>query len=118
VSLASQAQQEWKARRLHTGLGVLGLLSVLACTGMVEQAPAQSLVTFHSFHCGDGTDFVAAFYQGTRSAYVQIDGKAMTLPRRLSLSGARYSGGGITVRIKGDAATLSRGRQSTDCASS
>jgi membrane-bound inhibitor of C-type lysozyme len=88
---------------------------LIAPVGDATPAAAQ---TFLTFHCGDGTEFVTAFYQGTRSAYVKLDGKAVTLPRRISLSGARYSSGGITLRIKESAATLSRGRQSTECSSS
>jgi membrane-bound inhibitor of C-type lysozyme len=85
----------------------------------ISAAPAAAQ-TFLTLRCVDGTELVAAFFQGTRSAYVQLDGKAMTLlPRRLfSLSGTRYASGGITLRIKGTAATLSRGRQSTECSSS
>jgi|SRR5580704_6345404 membrane-bound inhibitor of C-type lysozyme len=73
--------------------------------------------TFLTFHCGDGTEFVATFYESRRSAQVQLDGKALTLPRRLALFGPRYSAGGITLRMKGMAATLSRGRLSTECSS-
>jgi membrane-bound inhibitor of C-type lysozyme len=95
------------------------LLSAFVAGG-VTSAAAQ---TFLTFHCGDGTEFVAALYQGSR-AYVQLDGKSMNLPRRISLSGARYSAGDITLRIKGNSATLtrggylSRGRRSTECSSS
>jgi membrane-bound inhibitor of C-type lysozyme len=45
----------------------------------------------------------------------------MTLSRRISLSGARYSAGDFTLRIKENSATLtrgrypSRGRRSTEC---
>jgi len=102
--------------RAHTLLLILvGLVSTLvAGVGGVAPAFAQ---TFLTFHCGDGTQFVAAFREGTRSAYVQLDGKAMTLPRRLSLSGTRYSAGSTTLRVKQNTATLSRGRQSTECSS-
>jgi membrane-bound inhibitor of C-type lysozyme len=98
-------------------LGV-GLLSILAAEMVgITLAAAQNTV-FHTFHCDDGTDLVVAFYWGERRAHVQLDGKAMTLPRRLSFSHARYSGGGITLRIKENAATLSRGRNTTECSSS
>ena len=95
------------------------ILFFALAAGGVTAAAAQTLLTFH---CGDGTEFGAALYQG--SAYVQLDGKAMTLPRRLSLSGTRYSAGDITLRVKGNSATLtrgrylSRGRRSTECSSS
>jgi membrane-bound inhibitor of C-type lysozyme len=74
-------------------------------------------LTFLAFHCDDGTEFVASFYEAGRRAQVQLDGKALTLPRRLALFGPRYSAGGITLRMKGMAATLSRGRRSTECSS-
>src|SRR6266566_96063 len=80
----------------------------------VTLAAAQGIVTFRTFHCHDGTDFVVAFSKGTSRAQVQLDGKAMTLPRRVSLSGVRYSAGGITLRIKENVTTLSRGRQTTE----
>jgi membrane-bound inhibitor of C-type lysozyme len=104
------------ARTFHI---TIVLLWAFATGGAASAAPQ----TFLTFHCGDGTEFVATLYQGTR-AYVQLDGKAMTLPRRLSLSGTRYSSGDITLRVKGNSATLtrgrylSRGRRSTECSSS
>ena len=102
--------------RLCRALSALALLSVLTTQiGAAPPAAAQN-VTFQTFRCGDGTEFVAAFFKGTRAAYVQLDGKKMTLPRRLlSISGTRYSAGGVTLRIKANAATLSRGGRSTDC---
>ncbi len=92
-----------------------GLLSMLAApVGEVAPASAQ---TFLTFRCADGTEFVTVLRQGARNAYVQLDGKAITLPRRLSLSGARYSAGRTALRIRQNTATLSRGRQSTECSS-
>ena len=107
------------ARLFRVFLLGVGLLSILAAEMVgITLAAAQNTV-LHTFHCDDGTDFVVAFYGGDSRAHVQLDGKAMTLPRRrLSLSHARYSGGGITLRIKEDAATLSRGRNTTECSSS
>jgi membrane-bound inhibitor of C-type lysozyme len=95
------------------------LLSALEGGGITSAAP-QTLLTFH---CSDGTEFVSALYPGTR-AYVQLDGKAMTLPRRISLSGTRYSSGDITAAHQGElrqltrGGYLSRGRRSTECSSS
>jgi membrane-bound inhibitor of C-type lysozyme len=78
-------------------------------------AVAQTLVTYS---CLDGTEFVVGFFTGDRSAHLQLDGKAILLPRRVSLSGTRYAKGDITLRITKTATTLTRGRQSTGCASS
>jgi membrane-bound inhibitor of C-type lysozyme len=92
---------------------LLWLILAVFTDGTAQAAPQ----TFLSFHCGDGTEFVASFYEAGRRAQVQLDGKALTLPRRLALFGPRYSAGAITLRMKGTAATLSRGRQSTECSS-
>src|SRR5215469_6471625 len=105
--------------RFRLFLLALVLLLALAAQALgVAGAVAQNILTFRTFHCGDGTEFVAAFYKGTNSAHVQLDGKAMTLRRRLSLSGTRYSASGVTLRIKASRTTLTRGRQTTDCSSS
>ena len=74
--------------------------------------PAQQLATYH---CRDGGDFVASFYPGARRVSVKLDGRTMLLTRRLSLSGARYVNGDVTIRVKGQVATLTRGRRTTDC---
>ena len=38
------------------------------------------------------------FYPYDSRAYLQIDGKAVTLPKRVALSGTRYSAGGVTLK--------------------
>lgn len=68
-------------------------------------APAQ---TFLNYVCADGSQLVAAFVPQSKSAFVQLDGKAMTLPQRLSASGARYRKSGVTLWIKGGEAQLKR----------
>jgi len=84
------------ARTFHVTIILLSAFAVVCATSAAQ--------TFLTFHCGDGTEFVAALYRGTR-AYIQLDGKAMTLPRGISFSGARYSAGDITLRVKGNSAT-------------
>jgi membrane-bound inhibitor of C-type lysozyme len=78
------------------------------------QAPALAQI-FSTYHCGDGSEFVVAFYEGDKRAHVQLDGKAMALQKRISLSGARYTRGDITLRMTKTATTLKRGRRLTDC---
>lgn len=60
-------------------------------------APAQS--AFRSYRCADGTQFIAGFFSGDARAHLQLDGKAVTLKKRLSLTGTRYRGGGVTLEI-------------------
>ncbi len=95
--------------RLFTGVAAAAVLA----SALI--APAASAQVFLSFHCADGSEFVTAFFAGTRSVYVQLDGKALTLPRRISLSRPRYAAGGVTLWIKDRAATLRRDRVSTEC---
>jgi membrane-bound inhibitor of C-type lysozyme len=81
---------------------------VLAVTmlagGMIgaRQADAQ---TFRTYRCADGTQFIVGFYDDDKRAFVQIDGEPATLAKRLTVSGARYSGAGITLRIGKTGAT-------------
>jgi membrane-bound inhibitor of C-type lysozyme len=81
---------------------------------VIDQPPA-SAQTFLMYSCLDGSEFVVAFFAGDRSAYLQLDGKAMSLPRRLSLSGTRYAKGDITLRVTKSVTILTRGRRSTEC---
>ena len=68
--------------------------------------------TFQSYSCGDGTQFVAGFFQYDSRAHLQVDGKAVTLVKRLALSGARYSGSGVTLRVpRTGAVTLKLGKR-------
>ena len=67
----------------------------LACLVPVS---AQT-TTFRTYHCADGTEFIVGFYPYDPRAYVQIDGGAVMLPKRLAVSGTRYSAAGITLRL-------------------
>jgi membrane-bound inhibitor of C-type lysozyme len=86
-----------------------------AAASVCGQTPAIAQ-TFLTYRCADGSEFAVAFFQGDRRAHVQLDGKALALARRVSLSGARYVSGDITLRIDKAATTLRRGRRTTDCA--
>ena len=75
-----------------------------------SQASAQS--KFQSYRCADGTQFVVGFFQYDSRAHLQLDGRAVTLKKRLALSGSRYSGGGVTLKItKAALTTLKRARR-------
>ncbi|WP_454628981.1 MliC family protein [Bradyrhizobium cenepequi] len=94
------------------------LFAVVLAAGILagwSQASAQS--TFRNYRCADGTQFIVGFFQYDSRAHLQLDGKAVTLLKRLTLSGSRYSGGGITLKItKAGLATLKHaGRPATAC---
>jgi len=67
--------------------------------GMVASSAASAQTTFKNFRCADGTQFVAGFFQPDSRAHLQLDGKAVTLGKRLALSGSRYTGSGVTLKI-------------------
>jgi membrane-bound inhibitor of C-type lysozyme len=86
---------------------VLAGAAILATAG-VSPAAAQ---TFRTYDCADGTQFIVAFYQYDKRAHLQIDGKAVALNKRIALSGARYSGGGIVLKVGRAGATIKHGKR-------
>ncbi len=85
----------------------LAAIVLLAAAGPMA-AEAQ---TFQTYRCADGTQFIAGFFEYDRRAHLQIDGKAVTLARRFSLTGTRYSGSGITLKINKAGTTVKRARR-------
>jgi membrane-bound inhibitor of C-type lysozyme len=80
------------------------------------ESMAQAQTTWQTYRCADGTEFIVGFFQYDKRAHMQVDGKAVTLMKRLALSGARYSGGGVTLRTAKSGATLKVGkRKATAC---
>jgi membrane-bound inhibitor of C-type lysozyme len=72
--------------------------------------------TFQNFRCADGSQFIVGFFPYDRRAHLQIDGKAVTLGKRVALSGSRYSGGGVTLKITKAGTTVKHGkRPATAC---
>lgn len=67
--------------------------------GTVASSAASAQTTFKNYRCADGTQFVAGFFQPDSRAHLQLDGKAVTLAKRLALSGSRYAGSGVTLTI-------------------
>jgi membrane-bound inhibitor of C-type lysozyme len=63
-------------------------------------SPMAQAQTFDSYRCADGTNFIVGFYHYDARAHLQIDGRAVTLAKRVTLSGSRYSGGGVTLLLK------------------
>jgi membrane-bound inhibitor of C-type lysozyme len=80
--------------------------AALSVTSAVTGPSTGHAQTFESYRCADGTRFIVGFYQYDSRAYLQIDGRAVTLTKRLALSGARYSGGGVTLAIAKAGATI------------
>jgi membrane-bound inhibitor of C-type lysozyme len=102
-----------KMNRYRTKVAFGAVLFVAAVAGGSSSAFAQ---TFQSYRCADHTQFIAAFYDHDSRAHLQVDGRAVTLARRFAFSGARYSGGGVTLTITEASVTLRHGRRAvTTC---
>ncbi|MDB5638605.1 MAG: hypothetical protein JWP51_3513 [Bradyrhizobium sp.] len=79
------------------GIVIFGMALFVA--EMAAGSSSASAQTFQSYRCADGTQFIVGFFEYDRRAHLQIDGRAVTLGKRLALSGSRYSGGGVTLKI-------------------
>jgi membrane-bound inhibitor of C-type lysozyme len=96
--------------RRGTG-SVLG--AALLAWGAAMVSTAASAQTIQTYHCADGTHFIAAFFPYDPRAHLQIDGAPVTLRKRLSWSGARYSGDGVTMTITKAGVTVKHARRPT-----
>ena len=97
-------------RNARVALAAIFITSILT----VSQAPAQ---TFQTYRCVDGTGFLLAFYPYDKHVYVQVDGQPVILRRSpTSLSGRRYSGGGVTLVFTASGTRIRHlGRRVTAC---
>jgi membrane-bound inhibitor of C-type lysozyme len=85
-------------------------VTLLVAGGASGPSFAQT-TTFQNYRCADGTEFIVGFFEYDKRAHLQLDGKALTLGKRLSLSGSRYSGGGVTLTIRKTGTTLKHARR-------
>jgi membrane-bound inhibitor of C-type lysozyme len=108
------AREKTMRRRRSVIFGGILLAAATAMDGSPGAFAQQT--SFQNYRCADGSEFIAGFFGYDRRAHLQIDGKSVTLAKRLALSGSRYSGGGITLRITRSGATLKRARRpATTC---
>src|SRR5690349_5847420 len=97
-------------RNIVIGAAAAGLIGSLAPLF----APTTS---FRNYRCVDGTQFIVANYPYDCRIYLQIDGGPVTLKRRFSILGSRYSGGGVTLKFSRTGRTTVKhpGRPETAC---
>jgi membrane-bound inhibitor of C-type lysozyme len=94
---------------------IFGAACVVAGLAVVAP-PALAQTSFQNYRCADGSQFIVGFFAYDKRAHIQIDGKAVTLAKRLALSGSRYSGGGVALRITRAGTTLKHAkRPATAC---
>ncbi len=93
----------------------LARIGFLVAAGLFAGWLPAGAQTFTTYRCHDGSQFVVAFFEGDKRAHLQLDGKALALPKRISLGGRRYAKGDITLKIAKTRTTLKRGKHSTEC---
>jgi membrane-bound inhibitor of C-type lysozyme len=91
---------------------IFSIFGAAAFGAAIGASPAAAQ-TFQGYRCADGTQFIVGFYQYDSRAYLQIDGREVTLARRLALSGSRYTGGGVTLKITRAGITVKHARRPT-----
>ena len=87
--------------------------AALLAAGVAGASPSALAQTFQNYHCADGTQFIVGFFEYDKRAHLQIDGREVTLARRFSLSGSRYSGGGVTLKIGNAGTTIKHAKRPT-----
>src|SRR5262245_35529990 len=101
---------------MKSGMTTIIVALMAAATALAASAASAQTTTFQTYRCGDGTEFIVGFFQYDKRAHMQVDGKAVTLQKQVALTGSRYSGGGVTLRVTKSATTLKVGkRPATTC---
>ena len=85
--------------------------AALFVAGVAGASPSALAQTFQNYRCADGTQFIVGFFEYDKRAHLQIDGRAVTLGKRFALSGSRYSGGGVTLKIGKSGTTIKHARR-------
>jgi membrane-bound inhibitor of C-type lysozyme len=85
--------------------------AALIVAGVAIGASTAFAQMFQNYRCADGSQFIVGFFQYDPRAHLQIDGRAVALAKRLTLSGSRYSGGGVTLKITKAGTTVKHGKR-------
>lgn len=84
---------------------------ILGAAVFATGASPAGAQTFQSYTCADGSKFSVGFYDYDKRAFIQVDGRPLTLAKRLTLSGARYSAADVTLRVVKDGAVTLKHRK-------
>lgn len=85
--------------------------ATLCVAGAAAGSSPVAAQTFQSYRCADHTQFIVGFFEYDKRAYLQIDGRAVTLAKRVVLSGSRYSGSGVTLKITRSGTTIKHAKR-------
>jgi hypothetical protein len=89
---------------------------VFAMTSWIALAVSAQAQTYYHYECTDGAAFDVALYPEGKAAFLQVDGKSLQLPKRLSLTSQRFAQNGVTFSMKsGGTATIRRAGKTSQC---
>jgi membrane-bound inhibitor of C-type lysozyme len=92
---------------MPSGANMIGYkTAIFGAALLIAGAVTAHAQTFGSYRCADGTRFIVGFYPYDSRAHLQIDGRAVTLKKRLAFSGTRFSGGGVSLAITKASTTI------------
>ena len=88
----------------------------VAMFGLAVGITTAQAQTFYHYECADGAHFEVGFYQDTKAAFLQFDGRSLQLPKRFSLTSQRFAKDGVTFSMKRDGvATIRRAGKTSQC---
>jgi membrane-bound inhibitor of C-type lysozyme len=90
--------------------------SAIVAIGLIGLGGPAKAQRFIAYECNDGAQFQAAVIDRDKTAYVQLDGHAYTLPKKIAYTGDRYAKGGVTYWVRGNGVvTIKRGGKTSEC---
>jgi membrane-bound inhibitor of C-type lysozyme len=90
-------------------------IGAIAIAAFVSTAVPAAAETYRHYDCEGGAQFELVLFADRSTAFLQLDGKSLRLPKSLSVTGERYRKNGVTIWIKDSRATLRRAGKRIEC---
>jgi membrane-bound inhibitor of C-type lysozyme len=88
----------------------------LATAGLIVLSSPAHAQRFTAYECNDGAQFQVALLDTEKKAYLQLDGHALQLPKKIAYTGDRYAAGGVTFWVRGSGlVTIKRAGKVSEC---
>jgi membrane-bound inhibitor of C-type lysozyme len=88
----------------------------LVAVGVVGLSSSALAQRFTAYECNDGAQFQVALLDTEKKAYLQLDGRALQLPKKITYTGDRYAAGGVTFWVRGNGVvTIKRSGKVSEC---
>lgn len=78
------------------------LISFALAFGAIGLVTSSHALTRYHYECSDGARFEVSFFPETQSAYLQMDGQSMLLPKRFSLISQRFKKDSYSFAMRAD----------------